>query len=105
MMHFCYIKHVLLSPAKCFFLHLEVKNLCAIEKMNDQALIIFHYHIHDMCLWQIDVHACIFQGRNTISFNIIWNDYSSGINKVLHYNFVYCSLLVFLVLNHSVQIE
>ena len=56
--------------------------------MNDQALIIFHYHIHDMCLWQIDVHACIFQGHNTITFNIIWNDYiiwddySSGINKV-----------------------
>ena len=82
MMHFCFIKHVLLSPAKCFFLHLEVKKLCAIEKMNDQALIIFHYHIHDMCLWQIDVHACIFQGHNTILFNIIWNDYYSGINEV-----------------------
>ena len=51
--------------------------------MNDQALIIFHYHIHDMCLWQIDVHACIFQGHNTILFNIIWNDYYSGINQVL----------------------
>ena len=83
MMHFCYIKHVLLSPAKCFFLHLEVKKLCGIEKMNDQALIIFHYHIHDMCLWQIDVHACISQGHNTILFNIIWNDYYSGINQVL----------------------
>ena len=59
MMHFLLYQTCVIESCKMFFfLHLEVKKLCAIEKMNDQALIIFHYHIHDMCLWQIDVHAC-----------------------------------------------